>query len=62
MTRDGVPVYMRDIAKSPTRPDRRSFMRIDSINGIHEVTSSRAPAPSGADEEGSRKINAEIRV
>ncbi len=35
VTRDGVPVYMRDIAdvKDATE-DRRSFMRIDGINGI----------------------------
>jgi HAE1 family hydrophobic/amphiphilic exporter-1 len=35
MTRDGVPVYMRDIADvSDSTEDRRSFMRIDGINGI----------------------------
>jgi HAE1 family hydrophobic/amphiphilic exporter-1 len=35
MTRDGVPVYMRDIAEvSDSTEDRRSFMRIDGINGI----------------------------
>ena len=35
MTRDGVPVYMRDIADvRDTTEDRRSFMRIDGINGI----------------------------
>jgi HAE1 family hydrophobic/amphiphilic exporter-1 len=35
MTRDGVPVYMRDIADvSDSTEDRRSFMRINGINGI----------------------------
>jgi HAE1 family hydrophobic/amphiphilic exporter-1 len=35
MTRNGVPVYMRDIADvRDTTEDRRSFMRIDGINGI----------------------------
>jgi HAE1 family hydrophobic/amphiphilic exporter-1 len=35
MTRDGVPVYMRDIADvTDATEDRRSFMRIDGINGI----------------------------
>src|SRR5687768_6654130 len=35
MTREGVPVYMRDIADvRDTTEDRRSFMRIDGINGI----------------------------
>lgn len=35
MTRDGVPVYMRDIAEvSDATEDRRSFMRINGINGI----------------------------
>jgi hydrophobic/amphiphilic exporter-1 (mainly G- bacteria), HAE1 family len=35
MARDGVPVYMRDIAEvSDATEDRRSFMRINGINGI----------------------------
>jgi HAE1 family hydrophobic/amphiphilic exporter-1 len=35
MTRAGVPVYMRDIAEvRDTTEDRRSFMRIDGVNGI----------------------------
>src|SRR6476620_2886321 len=35
MTRDGVPVYMRDIADvSDATEDRRSFMRINGINGL----------------------------
>jgi hydrophobic/amphiphilic exporter-1 (mainly G- bacteria), HAE1 family len=35
MTRDGVPVYMRDIADvRDTTEDRRSFMRINGVNGI----------------------------
>lgn len=35
MTRDGVPVYMRDIAEvTDSTEDRRSFMRINGINGI----------------------------
>jgi len=35
MMRDGVPVYMRDIANvSDATEDRRSFMRINGINGI----------------------------
>ena len=35
MTRDGVPVYMRDIADvKDSTEDRRSFMRIDGVNGI----------------------------
>jgi HAE1 family hydrophobic/amphiphilic exporter-1 len=35
MTRDGVPVYMRDIADvRDTTEDRRSFMRINGANGI----------------------------
>ncbi|HYB94160.1 MAG TPA: efflux RND transporter permease subunit [Vicinamibacterales bacterium] len=35
MTRDGVPVYMRDIAEvRDTTEDRRSFMRINGVNGI----------------------------
>jgi HAE1 family hydrophobic/amphiphilic exporter-1 len=35
MTRNGVPVYMRDIADvRDTTEDRRSFMRIDGVNGI----------------------------
>ena len=34
-TREGVPVYMRDIAEvSDATEDRRSFMRINGINGI----------------------------
>src|SRR5918995_1878137 len=34
-TRDGVPVYMRDIAEvRDTTEDRRSFMRINGVNGI----------------------------
>jgi HAE1 family hydrophobic/amphiphilic exporter-1 len=35
MTRDGVPVYMRDIAEvTDATEDRRSFMRINGVNGI----------------------------
>ncbi|HET9706296.1 MAG TPA: efflux RND transporter permease subunit [Vicinamibacterales bacterium] len=35
MTREGVPVYMRDIADvRDTTEDRRSFMRINGVNGI----------------------------
>ena len=35
MTRDGVPVYMRDIADvRDGTEDRRSFMRINGVNGI----------------------------
>ncbi|MEO7132932.1 MAG: efflux RND transporter permease subunit [Vicinamibacterales bacterium] len=35
MTREGVPVYMRDIADvTDATEDRRSFMRIDGVNGI----------------------------
>ena len=35
MTRDGVPVYLRDIADvRDTTEDRRSFMRINGVNGI----------------------------
>jgi HAE1 family hydrophobic/amphiphilic exporter-1 len=35
MTRDGVPVYMRDIADvTDATEDRRSFMRINGVNGI----------------------------
>jgi hydrophobic/amphiphilic exporter-1 (mainly G- bacteria), HAE1 family len=35
MTKDGVPIYMRDIANvTDATEDRRSFMRIDGINGI----------------------------
>ena len=35
MTRDGVPVYMRDIADvRDSTEDRRSFMRINGVNGI----------------------------
>jgi len=34
-TRDGVPVYMRDIAEvTDSTEDRRSFMRINGVNGI----------------------------
>jgi HAE1 family hydrophobic/amphiphilic exporter-1 len=35
LTREGVPVYMRDIADvRDTTEDRRSFMRINGVNGI----------------------------
>ncbi|HUQ89393.1 MAG TPA: efflux RND transporter permease subunit [Vicinamibacterales bacterium] len=35
VSRDGVPVYLRDIAEvSDSTEDRRSFMRINGINGI----------------------------
>src|SRR5829696_223922 len=35
MTREGVPVYMRDIADvTDSTEDRRSFMRINGVNGI----------------------------
>jgi HAE1 family hydrophobic/amphiphilic exporter-1 len=66
MTRDGVPVYMRDIADvSDATEDRRSFMRIDGINGIRMQVTKQSGTNTIQVADGVKKevekINAEIQ-
>ncbi|HYE87478.1 MAG TPA: efflux RND transporter permease subunit [Vicinamibacterales bacterium] len=65
MTRDGVPVYMRDIADvRDTTEDRRSFMRINGVNGIRMQVTKQSGTNTIQIAEGVKKeierINAEI--
>ena len=65
MTRGGVPVYMRDIADvRDTTEDRRSFMRIDGINGIRMQVTKQSGTNTIQIAEGVKKeverINAEV--
>jgi len=66
MTRDGVPVYMRDIAEvTDATEDRRSFMRIDGINGIRMQVTKQSGTNTIQVADGVKKevekINAEIQ-
>jgi len=66
MTRDGVPVYMRDIADvRDTTEDRRSFMRINGINGIRMQVTKQSGTNTIQIAEGVKKevekINADIQ-
>jgi HAE1 family hydrophobic/amphiphilic exporter-1 len=66
MTRDGVPVYMRDIADvTDATEDRRSFMRIDGINGIRMQVTKQSGTNTIQVADGVKKevekINAEIQ-
>ncbi len=66
MTRDGVPVYMRDIADvTDATEDRRSFMRIDGANGIRMQVTKQSGTNTIQIAEGVRKevarINADIQ-
>ena len=65
MTRGGVPVYMRDIAEvRDTTEDRRSFMRIDSVNGIRMQVTKQSGTNTIQIAEGVKReverINAEV--
>ena len=65
MARDGVPVYMRDIAEvSDATEDRRSFMRINGINGIRMQVTKQSGTNTIQVADGARaeveKINKEI--
>ena len=66
LTRDGVPVYLRDIAdvKDATE-DRRSFMRINGINGIRMQVSKQSGTNTIQVADGVKaeveKINKEIQ-
>ncbi len=65
MTRDGVPVYMRDIADvRDTTEDRRSFMRINGVNGIRMQVTKQSGTNTIQIAEGVKheveRINAEI--
>src|SRR5687768_12325464 len=65
MTRDGVPVYMRDIAEvRDTTEDRRSFMRINGINGIRMQVTKQSGTNTVQIAEGVKReverINAEV--
>src|SRR5688500_11210019 len=65
MTREGVPVYMRDIADvRDTTEDRRSFMRIDGINGIRMQVTKQSGTNTIQIAEGVKReverINAEV--
>ena len=66
MTRDGVPVYMRDIAEvSDATEDRRSFMRINGVNGIRMQVTKQSGTNTIQIAEGVKKeverINADIQ-
>jgi HAE1 family hydrophobic/amphiphilic exporter-1 len=66
MTRDGVPVYMRDIAEvTDATEDRRSFMRINGINGIRMQVTKQSGTNTIQIAEGVKKevdrINADIQ-
>jgi HAE1 family hydrophobic/amphiphilic exporter-1 len=65
MTREGVPVYMRDIADvRDTTEDRRSFMRINGVNGIRMQVTKQSGTNTIQIAEGVKKeverINSEI--
>jgi HAE1 family hydrophobic/amphiphilic exporter-1 len=65
LTRDGVPVYMRDIADvRDTTEDRRSFMRINGVNGIRMQVTKQSGTNTIQIAEGVKKeverINSEI--
>ena len=65
MTRDGVPVYMRDIAEvRDTTEDRRSFMRINGVNGIRMQVTKQSGTNTVQIAEGVKReverINAEV--
>ena len=65
MTREGVPVYMRDIADvTDATEDRRSFMRINGINGIRMQVTKQSGTNTIQIAEGVKKeverINAEV--
>ncbi len=66
MTRDGVPVYMRDIAEvTDATEDRRSFMRINGVNGIRMSVTKQSGTNTIQIAEGVKKeverINADIQ-
>ncbi len=66
MTRDGVPVYMRDIADvTDATEDRRSFMRINGVNGIRMQVTKQSGTNTIQIAEGVKKeverINADIQ-
>jgi hydrophobic/amphiphilic exporter-1 (mainly G- bacteria), HAE1 family len=66
MSRDGVPVYLRDIADvTDATEDRRSFMRINGINGIRMQVSKQSGTNTIQVADGVKKevdrINAEIQ-
>jgi HAE1 family hydrophobic/amphiphilic exporter-1 len=65
MTRDGVPVYLRDIADvRDTTEDRRSFMRINGVNGIRMQVTKQSGTNTIQIAEGVKRevarINAEV--
>jgi HAE1 family hydrophobic/amphiphilic exporter-1 len=65
MTREGVPVYMRDIAEvRDTTEDRRSFMRINGVNGIRMQVTKQSGTNTVQIAEGVKReverINAEV--
>jgi HAE1 family hydrophobic/amphiphilic exporter-1 len=65
LTRDGVPVYMRDIADvRDTTEDRRSFMRINGNNGIRMQVTKQSGTNTIQIAEGVKheveRINAEV--
>ena len=66
MTREGVPVYMRDIADvTDATEDRRSFMRINGVNGIRMQVTKQSGTNTIQIAEGVKKeverINGEIQ-
>ena len=66
MTRDGVPVYLRDIANvRDTTEDRRSFMRINGAPGIRMQVTKQSGTNTIQVAEGVKKeierINADVR-
>src|SRR5687768_17252191 len=66
MTREGVPVYMRDIADvTDSTEDRRSFMRINGVNGIRMQVTKQSGTNTIQIAEGVKheveRINAEIQ-
>jgi len=66
MTREGVPVYMRDIADvTDSTEDRRSFMRINGVNGIRMQVTKQSGTNTIEIAEGVKReverINAEIQ-
>ena len=65
-TRDGVPVYLRDIAEvTDSTEDRRSFMRINGVNGIRMQVTKQSGTNTIQIAEGVKKevekINADIQ-
>jgi HAE1 family hydrophobic/amphiphilic exporter-1 len=66
MTRDGVPVYMRDIADvRDGTEDRRSFMRINGVNGIRMMVTKQSGTNTIQIAEGVKReverINSEVQ-